>query len=47
LIRFDQIKLDLGKIKAKLIQNLDNLIKFGQNLNLASSKIFDLLRLWH
>jgi len=38
LNRFGQIWLDLGKIWAKVI-------RFGQNQNLSSPKIFDLLRL--
>jgi len=44
LIRFGQIWLDLGEIWAKVIKICANLIRFGQNQNLASSKTFNLLR---
>jgi len=36
----------LGKIWKKVFKIVANLIRFGQNQNLASSKTFDLLRLW-
>jgi len=35
-----------GKIWVKVIKIWANLIRFGQNQNLASPKTFDLLRLW-
>jgi len=38
-----QILLNLGEIWAKVIKTWTNLIRFGQNQNLASSKTFDLL----
>jgi len=43
LIRFDQ---NLSEIWAKVIKIWANLIRFGQNQNLASSKTFNLLRQW-
>jgi len=44
LIRFGQSWLDLVDIWANLGEIWADLIRFGQNQNLASSKKFDLLR---
>jgi len=49
LVRFEQIWTEFGQICAKfgkVINNWENLIRFGQNQNLASSKTFHLLRQW-
>jgi len=45
LIRLGKILLDLGKIWTKIGKIWKNLIRCGQNQNLASPKTFDLLRL--
>jgi len=45
LVRFWLIGSNLGKIWSKVIKICTNLIRFGQNQNLASPKTFDHLRL--